>query len=352
MNILIWGTGNYCKYKLSGMCINDIVAFIDREPGVFMGKRVIIPSQIDEYDYNQIVVLSAAYLDIIPELIEMNVDYKKIIPGICINPLRMDEVGLVSNNTEINVLPNGTLEFVYGVTRIIIQKKEDWSVAKNTVLDIGNVGRLSDLSVKPVAKDYGFGRGGSICRYYIHQYLKMHQHDIRGNILEIGDRSYTEQFMGKNDKSYVLHFGDDFEVTEYDFVGDLRTGKGIKRNFYDCIILTQVINFVSDLSELPQILVDCLAPGGVILITANGITNGFKIDRELYGHYWNFTDQGIRQLFDMKNVECETTYFGNFKVACFFLAGMSTMDLKQQELDYVDEDYQVLVCAKIRKNDD
>lgn len=64
----------------------------------------------------------------------------------------------------------------------------------------------------------------------------------------------------------------------------------------------------------------------------------------------NFTDAEIRQMFSTENPEYYTETYGNFKVACAFLGGMSYKELSEQELTYIDEDFQVFIMAVVQKS--
>ena len=70
MRIIIWGTGLYCKEKAKFIKEDDIVAFVEREKTIFYGKETILPEEIENYQYDKIVIMSNHYLDIIPELLE------------------------------------------------------------------------------------------------------------------------------------------------------------------------------------------------------------------------------------------------------------------------------------------
>ncbi len=50
--------------------------------------------------------------------------------------------------------------------------------------------------LKPVSRLFGFDRGQPIDRYYIEHFLQSHVNDIRGRVLEVGDRDYMCKFGG------------------------------------------------------------------------------------------------------------------------------------------------------------
>ena len=52
---------------------------------------------------------------------------------------------------------------------------------------------------------FGLGRGTPIDRYYIDRFLDSRADAIRGRVVEVGDRRYTERFGSGVTKSDVLH---------------------------------------------------------------------------------------------------------------------------------------------------
>ena len=67
--------------------------------------------------------------------------------------------------------------------------------------------RFGDLRrVTPICRDFGQERGQAVDRHYVEDFLERHRGDIRGHVLEIGDRSYTTRFGGAAvTQSDVLH---------------------------------------------------------------------------------------------------------------------------------------------------
>jgi hypothetical protein len=134
-----------------------------------------------------------------------------------------------------------------------------------------DLGRLDQLT--PVSTVFGFDRGTPIDRYYIEKFPLKNQADIHGVVLEIGDSEYTKKFgKDKVTRSEILH-----AVTgnpRATIIGDLSTGAGIPENFFDCMILTQTIQFIYDVKSAIRHSYAALAPGGVLLVTVGGISPG------------------------------------------------------------------------------
>lgn len=351
MKYLIWGTGVYCREKIANFNDDDIVAFIERTRIVFRGRETILPKEIADYDYDFIVVLSSHYAEIILEMVQMGIDYKKIIPGINCRPFLISELEYISPKSSVTVTSDGTLEYIFqGKPYLKIENEESWNQIRRLICSEKNADCIKAMDTKPVGKKYGSDRGGSICRYYLDEFLSEHKDIIKGRVLEIGDRNYTEKFGMDVQESYVLHFEKTEKESKYDFKGDLRNGEGIEKDFYDCIILTQVLDFVEDIKETPNILINALKPGGKLLVSVSGISTICRYDMDQYGQYWNFTDKSIKKMFSRSNTECMVWTKGNCKVACAFLQGMGCSELTEQELCDIDEDFQVVIFAVVTRN--
>jgi SAM-dependent methyltransferase len=215
------------------------------------------------------------------------------------------------------------------------------TVARGPV-SLGDLRRLS-----PVSRVFGFDRGTPIDRHYIEGFLNRHREDVRGRVLEVGDRSYTERFgEGRVTRSDVLHpLPGNRQAT---LVGDLVTGEGIPADAFDCVILTQVLNVVSDPRRAIAHAARALASGGVLLATFPGITAVSRFDMDRWGDYWRFTTLSARRCFQeafpADHVRVET--HGNVLAAVAFLHGLAAEELQGDELDHRDPDFEVLIAIR------
>jgi glycosyltransferase involved in cell wall biosynthesis len=199
----------------------------------------------------------------------------------------------------------------------------------------------------PVSAFFGFDRGRPIDRHYIETFLGNHRADIRGRVLEVGDREYTQRFGGDQvTQSDVLHARPG--NPEATLVGDLCTGAGIPQAAFDCIILTQVLPFVWDVPAAIRTAAAALAPGGVLLVTAPGISQISRHDADRWGDYWRFTSQSIRRLLEsaFPRDAFALTVYGNALAATAFLHGIAAQELREHELDETHPDYEVTICVR------
>lgn len=346
--LLIWGTGGYCAEKIEYIeKIASIIGFIERKEVIFRNTKTITPDRIFDMDFEYIVILSSAYFEIAKELLVYGVKADRIIPGVAVAPHLFSEVDLVIKDADIEVGDNG--ELIYSVLdkTYIIENYSDWEKIREIVLDKTNVSYIQALSCRPVSKKWGLDRGGSIVRYYLEDFFEKNKEFIHGKVLEIGDRNYTIKY-GKQVESYVLHYASD-QSTEFEIYGDLVTGEGLQDDFYDCIILTQVLAFVSDVFAVIKNVSRALKKDGHILVTDCGLSPLGRYEKERFGHFWSFTKMSYEYMFNECFFESSIICYGNAKVACGFLMGMSCVDFDKQDLDYFDEDYQLVVAANISR---
>ena len=204
----------------------------------------------------------------------------------------------------------------------------------------------------PFSRVFGADRGRPIDRYYIERFLQHHAADIKGRVLEVGDRRYTREFgQDRVTQSDVLH------VTAGNpnatIVDDLESGERLPTGSFDCVILTQTLQYVFDLRAAFGTLHQILAPGGVLLLTVPGISQDSRGKRETWPEYWRFTSMSTKRLLG----ECFTaeridvTAFGNVFASIALLHGLAFEDVKTEELDVTDPKYEMLICARARKNE-
>ncbi len=217
-------------------------------------------------------------------------------------------------------------------------------------LSLGLTGFGSLRRLTPISRVFGLDRGMCIDRYYIESYLGSHADDIQGHALEIGDDTYTKKFGNSRvTKSDVLHRQEGNPNATV--VGDLTQADYIQSDTFDCMILTQTLQHIFDVTAAIRTLHRILGPTGVLLATCPGICQISRYDMDLWGDYWRFTSLSARRLFEeifpAGNVTIEV--YGNVLSAISLLHGLAAEELKQEELDYPDPDYEVLITARAVK---
>jgi len=216
--------------------------------------------------------------------------------------------------------------------------------------------RLGSLRrVTPISRVWGCDRGQPIDRYYIERYLSTHSADIKGHVLEIGDRNYTRRFgSGRVTRSDVLDVAEGNPNAT--LVGDLTCAENIPSDTFDCVILTQTLQYIFDLRAAIKTLFRILKPGGAALVTVPGISkrSGAHSDEDSsYFWHWSFTIMSakrlFREIFPENNVWVDA--YGNVLTAIAFLEGLATEELRREEMDHYDPAYPVTIAVRAVKSE-
>jgi SAM-dependent methyltransferase len=209
----------------------------------------------------------------------------------------------------------------------------------------GNLRRL-----EPVSRLFGFDRGQPIDRYYIDTFLKKHKTDIHGRVLEIGENFYARKF-GCNAIKHVDVLHAEEGNPKANLIGDLATGKGIPGESFDCMILTQTFTFIYDLKSAIINAYNALKPDGILLATFPGISQISRYDMDRWGDYWRLTSLSAKRLFgEVFPVDhISTESYGNVLTATSFLQGIAAEELRKDELDFQDQDYELLLTVRAVK---
>jgi SAM-dependent methyltransferase len=211
--------------------------------------------------------------------------------------------------------------------------------------------RFGDLRrTTPISPDFGYARGGPVDRYYIEGFLARHAADIRGRVLEVGDATYTHRFGGSRVvQADVLHI--DPDAAGVTFVGDLADGSMLPDAAFDCIVLTQTLQFILDYMAALRTLERILVPGGVVLVTVPGIT---RLDDDASGATWHysFSPHTLREVCDAVFGEGTATIesHGNVLSAIAFLHGLGYEELTTAELDEQHVRYSIVNAARVVKS--
>jgi SAM-dependent methyltransferase len=213
------------------------------------------------------------------------------------------------------------------------------------LVDWGALRRLT-----PVSPVFGCDRGQCIDRWYIERFLSAHASDVHGRVLEVAEDTYTRRFGAeKVSRSDVLHvLPGNRRAT---IVADLADGAALQSDAFDCIILTQTLLVIFDVHAAARTLHRMLKPGGTILATVPGISQISRYDMDRWGDYWRFTTLSAQRLFEeaFPRDQIKVRSHGNVLVATAFLYGLAVEDLRPDELEHDDPDYQLLITIRAVK---
>lgn len=352
----------YRKYDVAALLDNAVPIRRDQGEGEEeSGTPVLNPSDAARYlkEFHSpdvpVILLSYALGDMYRQMREMGVEQNRIRFGPMLPPYNTFEKMLFENGGE----------FVFEEEEIFYRNRK-WNLyiktnpsnleqltntLKGTLLYRNSGDILHSLPLMPLDDTYGMNRGTPIDRYYIEYFLESQKEWIRGTVMEIADRRYTERFGGgRVTDSIILHV--DKEAPEINQIkGNLATGDGLEEESLDCLICTQTLPFIYNVQAAADYIVKILKRGGTALVTVAGISQIIQYEMIHYGHYWSFTEQSLRRLFaenvDVASVEVMT--YGNVKTSAAFLYGISSEELEPAELDFSDANYQLIIAAVVRK---
>jgi SAM-dependent methyltransferase len=221
---------------------------------------------------------------------------------------------------------------------------------------VGTVRYGSLRRLTPISGVRGADRGIPIDRYYIKDFIGRHAGreryvlgDIRGHVLEVGDDSYSRMFGSAVTKLDILH--GDSSNPQATIVADLATAENIPSETFDCVICTQTLLLIYDFHSAVHHLHRVLKRRGLLLLTVPGISQICRPDADAGGDYWRFTTWSVRRLleefFPPENIAVEA--YGNVLSCIAFLEGIAAQELKSEELDVRDPNYELLVAARAQK---
>lgn len=208
---------------------------------------------------------------------------------------------------------------------------------------------LLSRSSKPISNRYGFDRGVPIDRYYIEHFLLENSNDIKGKCMELLNGYYMQKYGGDHIiEGIVLDI--DQNNKDANLIADLRDLKDISDNVFDCIILTQVLHLIDDISAAISECHRVLKSGGTLLATLPALS---RIDclAGMKGDYWRFTKAGARFMFEkfFKSDKLFIASAGNAKSGIYFYAGLAQQDISRTILSVDDENFPLIITVRAIK---
>jgi len=207
----------------------------------------------------------------------------------------------------------------------------------------GNLRRTS-----PFDRRWGLGRGTPVDRVYIESFLERQATDVAGRCLEVMNRDYTERFGHEAvELSDVLDLDTTNELATV--IADLGVPESLPESRYDCFIFTQTLHLVPDMRIALANCWRALRPGGVLLVTVP--TLGVHVTAEGFEHdRWRVTPSGMRwMLGELHGAESEVTAYGNVLACAALLYGISAEEMSRRDLEDHDEEFPLIVAARVRK---
>jgi SAM-dependent methyltransferase len=207
---------------------------------------------------------------------------------------------------------------------------------------LGTLRRLT-----PLSEYWGLERGTSVDRYYVEVFLSQHRQDIHGRVLEIRDSRYTDEFGIGVESREVLDI--DASNPRATIIADLAAADAVPSNQFDCVVLTQTLQYIYDTRAAIGHAGRILRPGGVLLATVPAVS---RIDpHHSENDFWRFTPASCLALFKEALEQGQVTIhtYGNVLTAMAFLTGMAKEELSQRELDAADPFFPVVIGVRAVK---
>ncbi len=197
----------------------------------------------------------------------------------------------------------------------------------------------------PVSSTWGFERGTPIDRRYIDEFIAGHRSDIHGHVLEVLDTRYSGQFGSEITHQDVLDI--DAANPAATILADLAQADSVPAETFDCFILTQTLQYVSDPAAAIEHAHRTLRPGGVLLATVPSIIRLAQDSTDR----WRFTELSCHELFGGAFGEdrIEVSSAGNVLAAIAFLTGMAAEEFDPAKLAQFDPRYPVVIRVRAVK---
>lgn len=193
--------------------------------------------------------------------------------------------------------------------------------------------RLDPLS------EWGFERGTPVDRYYIERFLSTHRELVHGRVLEVKEDLYASAYGAADVEVLDIDSGNSSAT----LVGDICDRTTLPAGAFDCTIITQTLQLVTDPQAALENLLATMRPGGSALVVVPSLSRLAGP-----GDRWRWTALGFQELADRAGVLAEVRAFGNLVACRAFLLGAAAEELPRGVLDEEDPDYPLLVTAVVR----
>jgi SAM-dependent methyltransferase len=200
----------------------------------------------------------------------------------------------------------------------------------------------------PISDNFGWDRGQPVDRFYIERFFARFAQDVRGDVLEVMEPLYTDRFGG--DRVRRRHVVDvDPANPRATVVADLGQAGSLGEEQFDCVILTQTLQFIREPATALGNVWASLRRGGVLLVSVPCLQ---RLEPDLAAaDRWRILPAGLTQLLAeaCAGAELEAAGFGNALAAIAFVMGLAAEELNQSELEIQDEHFPIVACARAKK---
>jgi SAM-dependent methyltransferase len=237
--------------------------------------------------------------------------------------------------------------------------KRRLSVWKHGWLKLPVARNLRCVTLRRTSAVYpGRAVGMQVVRYYWNRFLDERRMDVRGRALEIGVTGT------------IRHFGEDrltsaeaIDVSASDpsvtIVADLTKADHVLADQFDCFVNQFTMHILYDFRAALYHSIRLLKPGGVLLINfpcrsgypANGIPLGSGRSAHVCWWFTPYLVETVCAELGIDEDHRELKTYGNYFALAAYMAGIPSEELTRDELETVDPDFPLLICARIQKPD-
>lgn len=200
---------------------------------------------------------------------------------------------------------------------------------------------------RPFSAKWGTDRGTAVDRVYINRFFQRHAENMQGIVLEVQGPIFSGLYGANITRTEIV----DIEPRNMlaTIITDLNDIDALPKDTFDCAVIPQTIQYLTDpLTGLKNFYAS-LRAGGVLLVTVPFIQ---KIDHEAAdADRVRFSPLGFRELLEAscEGADIEVEGFGNVLTSVAFLMGISAEELRSQDFDVYDPAYPMLVGARVRR---
>ena len=354
----VFGRGLYFREKYSNLTkIYEIVAFLDNSVleddwDEKYNIPVYSPRRIKDLEEHDILCVSADFISMWCQLMELGVKESNILFGGMIKPYHQGLEEVAFGNGENIYCKNGKIvyELIDGRKFAFDTLEEFRKILRQTIREKDNyILLLSKMKTEPISRVFGSERGQAVDRFYIEKFLEENQNEICGTVMEVATNNYIQRYGGnKVKKEYILHVKGWGNNT---IKGNFETGEGLSENMVDCLICTQTLQYIYDVESAMKNMYRMLRPGGCALITVPGIKSLCTRDDNNWGEKWSFSYRSMKIMCQKicDDEEYEINTYGNVKVAIAYLYGLCCEDLQEEDFKDNDKQFPFVITVKIKK---
>jgi SAM-dependent methyltransferase len=132
-------------------------------------------------------------------------------------------------------------------------------------------------------------------------------------------------------------------------VADLAAADSVPSELFDCVILTQTLQYIYDLEAAVEHVHRILRPGGTLLCTVPAVSRITRL--QLESEFWRLTPAACSRLFGevFAGGDVAVRGHGNVLTAVAFLVGMAMEELSPRELNRDDPFFPLVVTVRATK---